>query len=41
MCRLLFAMPHCRKLIAVIGDVCDLFTPVECLNFFKAVGYTS
>ncbi|WP_336425796.1 hypothetical protein [Roseovarius sp. D0-M9] len=29
------------QLIAAMGDVCDLFTSVECWNFFKAAGYTS
>jgi transposase len=29
------------QLIAAIGDVCGLFTPVECWNFFKAAGYAS
>jgi transposase len=28
-------------LIAAIGDVCDLFEPQECRNFFKAAGYAS
>jgi transposase len=28
-------------LIAAIGDVCGLFDPTECWNFFKAAGYTS
>lgn len=22
-----------------LGDICDLFSPTECLNFFKAAGY--
>lgn len=29
------------ELIAAIGDICDLFDPIECRNFFKAAGYTS
>jgi hypothetical protein len=24
-----------------IGDICKLFTPAECWNFFKAAGYAS
>lgn len=28
-------------LITAIGDVCDLFEPAECWNFFKAAGYAS
>lgn len=28
-------------LIAAIGDVCDLFEPQECRNFFKAARYAS
>ena len=27
--------------IGDIGDICDLFTPDECRNFFHAAGYTS
>ena len=27
--------------IGDIGDICDLFTPDECWNFFHAAGYTS
>ena len=29
------------QLIEAIGEICDLFTPQECHNFFKATGYTS
>lgn len=29
------------ELIAAIGDVCALFDPTECWNFFKAAGYAS
>jgi transposase len=29
------------QLIAAIGDICDLFDPTECWNFFKAAGYAS
>jgi len=29
------------QLIAAIGDVCALFDPTECWNFFKAAGYAS
>ena len=28
-------------LIKAIGDVCDLFTPEECYNFFRNAGYAS
>ncbi len=28
-------------LIAAIGDVCALYAPTECRNFFKAAGYAS
>ena len=24
-----------------IGDICDLYDPEECWNFFKAAGYAS
>jgi len=24
---------------AAIGDICDLYDPAECSNFFKAAGY--
>ena len=27
------------QLIKAIGEICDLFTPEECWNFFKAAGY--
>ena len=27
------------QLIEAIGEICDLFTPEECWNFFKAAGY--
>lgn len=27
------------QLIKAIGEICDLFTPDECWNFFKAAGY--
>ncbi len=30
-----------EHLIAAIGDICDLFDPIECWNFFKAAGYAS
>jgi transposase len=30
-----------QYLIAAIGDICDLFDPIECWNFFKAAGYAS
>ena len=29
------------QLIEAIGEICDLFTPDECRNFFHAAGYTS
>lgn len=29
------------QLIEAIGEICDLFTPEECWNFFKASGYAS
>ena len=29
------------QLIEAIGEICDLFTPDECWNFFKAAGYAS
>ena len=29
------------QLIEAIGDICDLFTPDQCRNFFHAAGYTS
>lgn len=29
------------QLIHAIGEICDLFTPDECWNFFAAAGYTS
>jgi transposase len=29
------------QLIQAIGEICDLFTPDECWNFFAAAGYTS
>ena len=29
------------QLIEAIGDICDLFTPDECWNFFEAAGYAS
>ena len=29
------------QLIEAIGEICDLFTPEECWNFFKATGYAS
>ncbi len=28
-----------QDLINAIGNICDLFTPDECWNFFKAAGY--
>ena len=30
-----------EQLIKAIGEICDLFTPEECWNFFKAAGYAS
>ncbi|MEM8986640.1 MAG: hypothetical protein AAGC95_07945 [Pseudomonadota bacterium] len=38
---------HLRKACArtyeqvwkAVGDICDLFTPSQCKNFFSAVGY--
>ncbi len=41
--------PHLRAAFArtfddlqtAIGDICDLFDPQECWNFFKAAGYAS
>ena len=29
------------QLIAAIGDICSLFDPTECWNFFHAAGYAS
>ena len=29
------------QLIKAIGEICDLFTPDECRNFFHAAGYAS
>ena len=29
------------QLIEAIGEICDLFTPDQCRNFFHAAGYTS
>ena len=29
------------QLIEAIGEICELFTPDECWNFFKASGYAS
>lgn len=29
------------QLIEAIGEICELFTPEECWNFFKASGYAS
>ncbi|WP_442970524.1 IS630 family transposase [Roseovarius sp. D22-M7] len=29
------------QLIEAIGEICDLFIPDECWNFFKAAGYAS
>ena len=29
------------QLIEAIGDICNLFTPDECRNFFQAAGYAS
>ena len=29
------------QLIEAIGEICDLFTPDECWNFFEAAGYAS
>lgn len=29
------------QLTKAIGDICDLFKPQECWNFFKAAGYVS
>ena len=28
-------------LIKAIGDICNLYNPVECMNYFKAAGYMS
>lgn len=28
-------------LIAALGDICSLFEPIECWNYFKAAGYAS
>jgi len=30
-----------ETLWAVLGDICALFDPDECWNFFKAAGYAS
>ena len=30
-----------EQLITAIGDICELFEPFECQNFFKAAGYAS
>ncbi len=30
-----------RTLIHALGDICGLFVPEECWNFFKAAGYAS
>ena len=28
-------------LIQALGNICDLFSPKECWNYFKAAGYAS
>jgi hypothetical protein len=28
-------------LVKIIGDICSLFEPEECWNFFNAAGYAS
>jgi hypothetical protein len=33
--------PTFDDLQTAIGDICDLFDPQECWNFFKAAGYAS
>ena len=30
-----------EALIAAVGNICDLFTPQECQNYFQAAGYAS
>lgn len=30
-----------EPLIAAVGEICDLYEPEECWNFFKAAGYAS
>ena len=30
-----------EALIAALGDICDLFEPLECSNFLKAAGYVA
>jgi hypothetical protein len=27
------------SLIAALGNICDLYEPAECRNYFKAAGY--
>ena len=29
------------SLIQAIGDICELYSPDECLNYFRASGYAS
>jgi hypothetical protein len=33
------AMRTIDELWKAIGQICDLFTPQECANYFKAAGY--
>ena len=33
------AVRNIEALWAAIGDICDLFSPAECRNYFKAAGY--
>ena len=29
------------QLLKALGDICDLFTPEECSNYFRHAGYVS
>ena len=33
------AVRNIEALWAAIGDICDLFSPAECRNYFKAASY--
>ena len=36
-----FGARTCDALIQALGDICGLFDPEECWNFFRAAGYAS
>jgi transposase len=35
------AARSCERVLEALGSICDLFSPTDCENYFRAAGYAS